>query len=506
MTTLRENAQVNSGLAFPDIRESSKSDISVEGRYLVPSMVLTRGGSYASVGDEREPRTSSRSPPPMVPLDSEAFARTSADMDLARTSGEMDEDKISVSNKMPRQSILYHRANALLDYRMGRSKHIWSFLSEPDSSPWAYVYARCFTPFILSTVVVPLLQSTKPPMLAPAPAAFLDTIIDVLFLCEFVLRFCVAPRKIRFLANPFTIIDVLSVLPAILRGYVGFVLQPQDVRNEVAIYFLLCVVPVIRMLKALRRFRQFFLLVNAFRNLIEALPVLLFTMFIFVLGFAALLVWLEPTSNIDSLPMAIWLTIVTMTTVGYGDIVPTTSLGFITVSCLLIISMLYTAMPIGIVGYAFTQTWNDRHRILMIQTTVERMAQWGYTARDVAVLFAIFDCNDDRELSFPEFHQMLAEMGIGYRDEESLELFDFIDKDGSGYVNEMEFVRVMFPGEFLNIYSRDDLDREQREAMRQQKNGVRRISPPAQKATSSGYNFNSSSGRKALSEDRWDTD
>merc|ERR1712176_933063 len=78
-----------------------------------------------------------------------------------------------------------------------------------------------------------------------------------------------------------------------------------------------------------------------------------------------------------------------MTTVGYGDVIPISLPGSIITSALIVITVLYMAVPLGIIGNAFTQTWNDRDRILLTHRTRDRLRQWGYGARDIPVLFQV---------------------------------------------------------------------------------------------------------------------
>merc|ERR1712039_764901 len=80
----------------------------------------------------------------------------------------------------------------------------------------------------------------------------------------------------------------------------------------------------------------------------------------------------------------------------------------------------------------------------------ERMFQWGYNANDIALLFDAFDADGDMELGYEEFHQMLVEMGLGFKEYESYELFQYFDEDRSGCITEKEFTRIIFPKEFIH--------------------------------------------------------
>merc|ERR1719480_325837 len=153
--------------------------------------------------------------------------------------------------------------------------------------------------------------------------------------------------------------------------------------------------PVLRLLKLLRRFEKFHLLLNAFQIALEALPVLIYALVLMVLVFSAGIYWFEPRDNIGSFPEAMWLTVVTMSTVGYGDSVPKSVPGYVIVYVLIVFSALYMAMPLGIVGNAFNSVWEDRHRILLLTRAREHFSQKGYTAKDIPELFILFDADRD---------------------------------------------------------------------------------------------------------------
>merc|ERR1712113_112575 len=137
-----------------------------------------------------------------------------------------------------------------------------------------------------------------------------------------------------------------------------------------------------------------------------------------------------------------WLTVISMTTVGYGDVTPLKSVGRVIVAVLVISGMLYMAIPLGIIGNAFCEVWRDRDRILLTQRTSNRLVQWGFQARDIPKLFKLFDHNKDGELDLTEFSEMVREMGLGLTKSRVRELFDLFDGDGSGSIDAREFVKA----------------------------------------------------------------
>merc|ERR1712060_345222 len=128
--------------------------------------------------------------------------------------------------------------------------------------------------------------------------------------------------------------------------------------------------------------------------------------------------------------------------------------GTAVVSFLAVLSVLYMAMPIGIIGYTFTQIWKDKDRILLMSVTRERLDQWGYSARDITQLFRLVDDNDNGELDIDEFKDLVSRLRIGLHDKQVVMLFNFIDKDGGGTIDDQEFVRAIFPQDYHDLYAR----------------------------------------------------
>jgi len=349
----------------------------------------------------------------------------------------------------------FAKANTLLAMRGGLSswrRRVWNFIENPESSVAARFFAKANAFFIICTTLVTVAQAVEGSPVRGVPAAVIETIIDVIFLLELTLRFLCCPSKHVWIFSVFTWIDVFAAAPLLVRAASGWVMPDGHEVQNVPHGILLCAVPILRILKTLRRFESFHLLIKAFHLAAEALPVLLYILTVIAMVFAVLIYLVEPRDNIESLPHSFWLSIVTMTTVGYGDVTPKSSAGSCIIGVLVVITVLYMAIPLGIIGNAFTDTWQDRDRILLMQRTRDRLCQWGYTAHDIPVLFRITDANADGELDIKEFRKLLNQMQVGFSEERILKLFQSFDDDGSGTVDDQEFVRALFPEAYHEIY------------------------------------------------------
>jgi voltage-gated potassium channel len=203
---------------------------------------------------------------------------------------------------------------------------------------------------ILLSVLAVLLESV--PGIRARHAASLraaEWTFTVLFTIEYVLRLSCVGRPGRYARSFFGIVDLLAIVPTYLS-----VLIP-------GAQTLL----VIRSLRLLRIFRIFKLarFLDAGRVLRQAIwasrhkiSVFLGTVLTLVLIIGAVMHLIEgPKSGFDSIPRGMYWAIVTLTTVGYGNIAPTTAVGQALASVVMILGYGIIAVPTGIVTVALAQ-------------------------------------------------------------------------------------------------------------------------------------------------------
>lgn len=331
---------------------------------------------------------------------------------------------------------------------------IWNFLEEPESSEAAFYYAKLMPLFILLSVFSTMLQSVKGVPFQGLSATAAESTVESVYAFEIALRFVTCPNRWMFLLDPYNLIDFGAAAPLILRCAAGFSATSQDTRGLSEVV-LLGFVPTLRLLKMLRRFQKIHLLFQAFRLAFEALPVLLFTYLFLVFVFTALIFAVEPIDNVDSFWRAMWLTIVSMTTLGYGDLIPQSSLGTCIISVLVVTSTLYMAIPLGIIGDCFSQVWKDRDRILLMQRLRRRLEEWGYKAHDLPKLFRSFNSNSSGSINLTDFCEMVKQLRLGLRPGRVIQLFEMLDDNASGTIDDSEFVRALFPGAWHQLFAQD---------------------------------------------------
>lgn len=182
----------------------------------------------------------------------------------------------------------------------------------------------------------------------------IEWFFTILFTVEYVLRLLSVERPLKYAVSFYGVVDLLAIIPT----YISMMLPGSQ-------YFLL-----IRILRILRIFRilklvpylgEAQLLIRALRASGRKIAVFLFTVLTLVVIFGALMYIIEGGENgFTSIPRGIYWAIVTMTTVGYGDIAPQTGIGQALASMVMILGYGIIAVPTGIVTVEMTQTFKGK--------------------------------------------------------------------------------------------------------------------------------------------------
>lgn len=170
-----------------------------------------------------------------------------------------------------------------------------------------------------------------------------EWVFTALFTTEYILRILISPQKRKYLFSFFGLIDLLSVLPA----YLSLVFTGMHSLMILRSFRLL---RVFRILKLARFIGEASHLSQALRASRHKIIVFLVTVGIIVVVMGTVMYLVEGEENgFTSIPKSIYWAIVTLTTVGYGDIAPGTILGQTIASIIMIMGYGIIAVPTGIV-------------------------------------------------------------------------------------------------------------------------------------------------------------
>ncbi len=165
----------------------------------------------------------------------------------------------------------------------------------------------------------------------------------ILFTIEYLLRLLTVGRPIKYAVSFFGIVDFMSIVPTYLS-----LLFPAS--KYLIVIRILRILRVFRVLKLVQYVREANFLMRALRASRRKIFVFLYTVLTLVIVFGALIYLIEGEENgFTSIPRSIYWAIVTMTTVGYGDISPQTGIGQVVASVIMILGYGIIAVPTGIV-------------------------------------------------------------------------------------------------------------------------------------------------------------
>jgi voltage-gated potassium channel len=182
----------------------------------------------------------------------------------------------------------------------------------------------------------------------------IEWIFTILFTIEYIFRLISIGQPIRYATSFFGIIDLIAFLPT----YFSLLLPGSQ-------YFLvvrlLRVLRIFRVLKLVQYLKEARLLMQAMRESGRKIAVFLFAVLTLVVIFGSLMYVIEGEENgFTSIPISIYWSIVTLTTVGYGDISPQTGFGQTLAAVIMILGYSIIAVPTGIVTTQIAKSYKGK--------------------------------------------------------------------------------------------------------------------------------------------------
>jgi voltage-gated potassium channel len=216
------------------------------------------------------------------------------------------------------------------------------FKADTPAGKWFDIWLLIF---ILLSVLVVMLETVE-----EINRLYFDIFITVewvftfLFTIEYFLRIYSHPKPLRYIFSFYGLIDLAAILPSYLSLIVAGTRYLVVVRG-------LRLLRAARILKLTRFIDAGQLLSTALRGSAIKIIVFLGTVVTVVVIIGSVMFIVEsPASGFTSIPRSMYWAIVTLTTVGYGDIVPQTDFGRFLASCLMILGYSIIAVPTGIVS------------------------------------------------------------------------------------------------------------------------------------------------------------
>ncbi|XP_078112232.1 shaker-related potassium channel tsha2-like [Sander vitreus] len=276
-------------------------------------------------------------------------------------------------------------------------RQLWLLFEYPESSGPARINAIVSVMVILISIIIFCLETLPEFREVPAvpdnhangsahaaPSPFTDPFFMVETLCivwfsfEFTMRFLSCPSKAAFFKNIMNLIDVVAIAPYFIT--LGLDLAEHQGSSQqaasLAILRVIRLVRVFRIFKLSRHSKGLQILGQTLHASLRELGLLIFFLIIGVVLFSSSVYFAEaedPESGFSSIPDAFWWAVVTMTTVGYGDMCPSTIGGKFVGSLCAIAGVLTIALPVPVIvsnfNYFYHRENEDEENVQYVHVT-----------------------------------------------------------------------------------------------------------------------------------------
>ncbi|XP_023337689.1 potassium voltage-gated channel protein Shaw isoform X2 [Eurytemora carolleeae] len=301
-------------------------------------------------------------------------------------------DRLDLDTEKPSEEEIAKRFGFEDEYMEGRvtwwqqtKPRIWSMFDEPYSSSAAKVIG-VISVFYICISILSFCLKTHPDMRVPvirnitvrsggnmtswtldkhstnAHDAFfyIECICNAWFTIEILVRFISCPNKWDFLKSSVNVIDYIATL----SFYTDLVLQHlvAHIKNADVFEFF-SIIRILRLFKLTRHSSGLKILLQTFRASAKELMLLVFFLVLGIVIFASLVYYAEriqvnPGNDFSSIPLGLWWALVTMTTVGYGDMVPKTYLGMFVGALCAMGGVLVVALPVPVIVSNFAMYYS----------------------------------------------------------------------------------------------------------------------------------------------------
>uniref|UniRef100_A0A914VC29 BTB domain-containing protein n=1 Tax=Plectus sambesii TaxID=2011161 RepID=A0A914VC29_9BILA len=190
---------------------------------------------------------------------------------------------------------------------------------------------------------------------------YIELICNIWFTVELIARFLLCPNRRRFVRSLLTIIDIIATVSFYLDILVSYLVDRFHGSREVVEIF--SIIRILRLFKLTQHFSGLKILIQTFKASAQELLLLVFFVMLGIVLFAAMVYYAErisenPGNQFDSIPAGLWWAIITMCTIGFGDMVPKTALGMIVGSICALMGVLTIALPVPVIVSNFSNLYS----------------------------------------------------------------------------------------------------------------------------------------------------
>lgn len=208
---------------------------------------------------------------------------------------------------------------------------------------------------IVVSILITIFDSMFVNYWATLALVILEYLLTAFFTFEYLARLYCSPKPRAYALSFFGIIDLISILPM----YLGFFVHGARFMIVLRSFRL---IRIFRIFKLFTFLQEGYLLLESIKQSLRKISVFFLFVLIIVICLGTVMYMVEcdePGTQFTDIPTSIYWAIVTMTTVGYGDITPVTSLGRFFSAVVMLLGYTIIAVPTGIVSASMIQASHD---------------------------------------------------------------------------------------------------------------------------------------------------
>nr|AWJ68239.1 putative potassium voltage-gated channel Shaw subfamily 1 [Hirudo verbana] len=247
---------------------------------------------------------------------------------------------------------------------------------------------------------------------------YMESVCNAWFAFEIMIRFLFSPKKLVFICKPVNIIDIVATLSFVLDS----ILNQVNHDNDVLEFF--SIIRIMRLFKLTRHSPGLKILIHTFKASAHELTLLVFFLILGIVIFASLIFYAEriqanPNNDFTSIPVGLWWAIVTMTTVGYGDMTPKTYVGMFIGSICALTGVLTIALPVPVIVSNFAMFYSHtqaraklpktRQRVLPVEAVRPKTSGAGGWKKDGIMLHGAHHTTNPGPIVMQRRHAISAE-------------------------------------------------------------------------------------------------
>ena len=177
----------------------------------------------------------------------------------------------------------------------------------------------------------------------------LEWVVTIFFSIEYLARIISIKKPFKYIFSFYGIIDFISTIPL----YLSYLFAGSQVLLAVRVFRMLRIFRILKLVKFIGEASQ---LTKALKASRAKIAVFIYVVLILSVIMGTIMYWIESEeAGFTSIPRSIYWTIVTLTTVGYGDIAPQTDIGQFIATIIMVLGYGIIAVPTGIVTVEFSK-------------------------------------------------------------------------------------------------------------------------------------------------------